>query len=687
MKLSINWIQDYVNLDNIDMQQLINKITTTTAEIEKIHQFEDDIIIEIDNKSLTNRPDLWCHYGMAREIAAITNTKIKSQDMINIDELLIDSLPELKVSIETTAKCHRYSALAINNIHPSPSPANISKRLSNCGIRTVNLIVDLSNYIMLDIGQPLHCFNGNASDTLEVRSLSSPIEFVTLDDVTRTLPIATQIICENSIPAAIAGIIGGKESEVKDNSSSILLEAAVFDGISIRKTSSQLSLRTDASIRYEKFLDSSITTLAIKKYISLLKAYQPAIKISSKLYDCIIKPTAPVVIELEHQYIETYLGTSMQKSTIIDLLQRLDFKVIEQEKTYIVTIPSFRATKDITSKVDLIEEILRMYGYENIKPQPYKMDIVPVVQASAKAFEYTVKDLLVQKYNFNEVNTYSWYDNNWLKKLALPADNSIKIVNSSMKQYEKLRCNIIPNLLKILYDSKKDFNNIRIFEIGRVFTKEENTICQPKFLSLASINNNETSNIKESFFYIKALCSSLIKRIKGFKVSYKALEPTLAWCNPKGFLQVYIASAEDKKEVCIGYISLLNPKISTLYHNNHNIVVMELNMDILESIPTNDIMYRPIPKYPETYIDFSILTSANMSYNDILKKVAEFKDESLIDIEYIDTYIGNPIPEKMKSTTLRLKIGSKYKTLAIDELSKLQNKFTEYIIKNNLQLR
>jgi phenylalanyl-tRNA synthetase beta chain len=208
------------------------------------------------------------------------------------------------------------------------------------------------------------------------------------------------MICSDDKPLAIAGIIGGEESAVSENTEGIILESAVFEGTNIRKTASAIGIRTDASMRYEKFLDTSITTIAIGRFLKLLKQYQPEVKIESALYDNVIKSVKPVDISIEHKYIETYLGTCIDKKTVINILKSLQFEVEEKNDAYDIKVPTFRATRDITCKADIIEEILRMYGYENIKGIPYKSETVCASKDTMKEMEYSIKDILVKKFDF-----------------------------------------------------------------------------------------------------------------------------------------------------------------------------------------------------------------------------------------------------------------------------------------------
>lgn len=674
MKISLDWIKDYVDLQDIDVEWLTNKFTITTAEIEEVTHVGSDVIIEIDNKSLTNRPDLWCHYGIAREIAAITGRKLKNIDYMKEEELKSINEKPLAVNIEDNKKCLRYSAIKIGNIKADISPKFIVARLTNCGIRPINIIVDIANYVMLDIGQPLHTFDKKDIDCIKISSLKEPIKFKCLDNVERDLSKDTLMICSEDRPLAIAGIIGGEESAVSEDTKGIILEAATFEGVEIRKTATTLGIRTDASARYEKFLDTAITTVAIGRFLKLLQKYQPEMILESSLYDNIINEVKPINISIDHKYIETYLGNKLQKDKVINILESLEFQVEEIDNLYNVKVPTFRATKDITCKADIIEEILRVYGYDNIKASPYNVEISCPQKNVIKEMEYSIKDTLVKKFNFNEVHSYAWYDNNWLKKLGYEYEDCLKIVNSSVKQFEKLRSDIVPNLLKIIYDNRKNYEEISIFEIGRIFLMKDGDLTQPKHLTAAIYTNKDE---EESYRYIKGICSNLLRSTKNVEGKYISIKAT----NKDHCLSINYNNKQ------LGYLYSIPEAGLKLFDNKHVINVLDINLDLLNDIEKKEIKYVPISKYPETYLDFSILTSIDIPFCDIEKVVNKFSNELILQIKYMDTYIGENVSKDMKSTTIRLVIGNSNRTLQLEEISEVKEGFIKNLNINGMKLR
>lgn len=454
----------------------------------------DDTVFEIDNKSLTNRPDLWGHYGIAREIAALTGRKLKNIEIENLEEY--NNLKEVGVEVEDKEKCYRYTAIEVENITAKKIDINKRIRLYYCGMRSINLLVDLTNYIMLELGQPMHAFDKKLVNNIKVKSIENDIEFKTLDDVTRKVDKGTLMICNNDEPIAIAGIMGGANSEIKDETNSLVLESANFDSVCIRKSAVDLKLRTDASAHYEKSLDPEITDIAIKRYIKLLKENDNGIKVTSKLTDIYVKKYPIIKIEITREYINSRIGIELSLNRIKEILSSLEFEIEENGESLTVKVPSFRATKDISIKADVVEEIARIYGYDNIEPQTKNQPLRIVEIDGEKKTENTIKDLLAIKYGLSEIHTYIWYDRKKNKELNIEVnENNIKLANSLNANFNVLRESMIPSLLYTLSENIKYYPNVNIFECGRTFeypNKGEECI-ENKSLGIVLCSKNKSS--------------------------------------------------------------------------------------------------------------------------------------------------------------------------------------------------
>ena len=300
----------------------------------------DDVIIEIDNKSLTNRPDLWGHYGIAREIAAIYARELKPMNLDSLEGS--EDKAKLDISVEDTEKCLRYSGLKIDGVKKLETPLNMKVRLFYCGMRSISPLVDLTNYLMLEMGQPMHAFDSRQVESgIVVRSTKEPTMFKTLDGVERKLPEDVLLICTKERPVAIAGIMGGENSEVLEDTTSILLESAGFEGSSTRKSSTKIGLRTEASARYEKMLDPNMTVQAIQRFVKLLRDMQPDIQFASALTDVYCNKLEPIDIEITKPYIDKYIGNTLTTEKMVEILRSLEFKVDVEGDNFNIKVPTF----------------------------------------------------------------------------------------------------------------------------------------------------------------------------------------------------------------------------------------------------------------------------------------------------------------------------------------------------------
>ncbi|MDE6413741.1 MAG: phenylalanine--tRNA ligase subunit beta, partial [Eubacterium sp.] len=307
----------------------------------------DDIIFEVDNKSLTNRPDLWGHYGIAREFAALSGRPLKPLDCVDLSKY--NNLPQLDIKIEDKA-CHRYSALQVENINRNVSPVNMRIRLFYCGMRAINFLADLTNYLMLEMGQPMHAFDSRKVGKIRIKKFDEPFKFTTLDGAERNIDEETLMICNDNTPVAIAGIMGGLDSEIVDDTTKLTLESATFDCVSIRKSTVRLAHRTDASMRYEKSLDPEMTVPAIARFVKLLFDADSEAKVVSSLTDEYAYKYDTVKLDFDKKFVDRYTGIEISNDTIVNTLTALGFKVQLDGDAFSVEVPSWRATKDISLK-------------------------------------------------------------------------------------------------------------------------------------------------------------------------------------------------------------------------------------------------------------------------------------------------------------------------------------------------
>ncbi|MBR2180486.1 MAG: phenylalanine--tRNA ligase subunit beta, partial [Oscillospiraceae bacterium] len=424
----------------------------------------DDIVFEVDNKSLTNRPDLWGHYGIAREFAAIAGRELRPLDVVDLAQYA--SLPKLDVKIEDPL-CYRYSALRFENISKHVSPMNMRIRLYYCGMRAINLLADLTNYLMLEMGQPMHAFDSRKVDKIRIKRFDKPFKFQTLDEVERDIDENTLMICNGDTPVAIAGIMGGLDSEIVEDTSSLTLESATFDASSIRKSTVRLGHRTDASQRYEKSLDPEMTVPAIARFVKLLLDIDSGTVITSSLTDEYAFKYDNVELSFDKSFVDRYTGIEIENDRIVKTLSSLGFGVENEGDSFKVSVPSWRATKDVTMKADIIEEITRIYGYDNFAVNTAAVPLYPVRAAQEKTDEDRIKDILVHRFSLHETHSYVWAYYDEYKALGIDIEPNVELVNATNPNIKTIRKSIVPTQLCQVKANTAYAPDFGIFEIGR----------------------------------------------------------------------------------------------------------------------------------------------------------------------------------------------------------------------------
>lgn len=640
----------------------------------------DDIIYEIDNKSLTNRPDLWGHYGIAREIAAITNRKLKPLEVENLDKY--NDLKKLDINIEDSNLCYRYTGLTIDNVNKKTSSYKMKTRLTYCGLRPISLLVDMTNYIMLELGQPMHAFDKEFIKKINVKTLKNDEEFVTLDGNKRNLKQGTLMIYNENKPVAIAGVMGGENTQITDATTSLFLESANFNAVSVRKTASAIALRTDASARYEKTLDPELTKLAIERFVKVLKDEDDDIKVSSSLSDVYVNKYPVITIDISREYINKKIGVNFSDEMIEKVLTSLYFKIIENKNgNFKIEVPSFRATKDVSGKADIIEEISRIYGYDNIVPQTNLWKVEPVKEDSLRELEYNIKTLLAQKYGMSEVHSYVWYDTKLNSELGIEVHDNLKIVNGLSKLDSTLRYNMVPTMLYAIYKNIKNFDEIGVFEIGRTFDyKEKGKDCvENKVLGIGKSSISKTE--EELMFEVKSMIENIANINKHVSLSYV--------CNSKfddNFIHPVNSYEVKYGDECLGYISVLNPRIKDAINKKSNIVVAQINIDMLDKIKYLDIQYEEISKYQTVDFDLSIIVDKNVSYFEIEKVIKDANMQYLKSYSLIDVYENEEKLKDKKNITIRFNIGSSDKTLTKEEIDEERIKLITNLGKYNMNI-
>ncbi|MBT4334930.1 phenylalanine--tRNA ligase subunit beta, partial [bacterium] len=493
----------------------------------------DDVIIDIDNKSITHRSDLWGHYGMAREVAAILNKKL---GLLKNEELSEGKEVNLKIKIEDNENCLRYMGVAFKNIKIEPSPEWMQNLLTAAGVRPINNIVDISNFVMLELGQPTHAFDRKniTDDTIIVKKAKGSEKFKTLDDIERDLDKNTLLICDKKKPVALAGIMGGLNSEVENDTNEIIFEVANFNPVNVRKTATRLDLRTDAVTRFEKGLDPNLTEVAMKRVITLIHEIIPKAELSSKIVDINNFKETKREIELDLAFLKRRVGIEIPKKEVIRILESLEFKVDDNKETLLVTVPSFRTKKDISIVEDLVEEVARIYGYDNIEHIMPNVSMEPQEFNYERAVERKVKNVLVNICGLNEVLNYSFISEKQISNLDLNIKDHLELKNTLSVDQKYLRTTLLFNLLSNVSKNLRFFKEFNLFELGRVYldkTGEYHT--GPKKKEFLASQSKELAGVcvnKNGFNQVKGIIETLLNELEvkyEFKVKKKVLSNIL----------------------------------------------------------------------------------------------------------------------------------------------------------------
>ena len=638
----------------------------------------DDVVYEIDNKSLTNRPDLWGHYGIAREIAAITKRKLKPLEVEDLEKY--NDLKKLNINIEDKNECYRYSALTIDNVTKKSSSYKMKTRLTYCGLRPISLLVDMTNYIMLELGQPMHAFDKNFIKAINVKTLKEKQDFITLDDTKRELDIGTLMIYNENTPVAIAGVMGGQNTQIKDSTTSLFLESANFNAVTVRKTASKLALRTDASSRYEKTLDPELTKIAVERFVKILKEEDKDIKVSSSFSDLYLNKYPTVSIDIARDYINKKIGVEFTLDKIVDILTSLEFKVeVKNDNLITIEVPSFRATKDISGKADIIEEISRIYGYDNIIPQTNLWKVEPVREDKIRNLEYNSKKLLAEKYGMSEIHSYVWYDTKLNNELGIEIHDNLKIVNGLNRLDSVLRYNMGPTMLYGIYKNIKNYDEFGIFEIGRVFDYKENGKDCDEYKVLGMALTSISKSDEQLLFELKSMIENIAKINKNINLEY--VENNKFNDNYIHPVNSFVVKYND---IILGYISSLNPRVKDKINPKSNIVIAEINIELLAGIENSPVVFKETSKYQTVDFDFSIIVDKNVKYATIEKVINESNLEYLQSYKLVDVYENEDKLKDKKNITIRFIIGSYEKTLTKEEIDNERNKLISNLGNHNM---
>ncbi|MFQ6048508.1 MAG: phenylalanine--tRNA ligase subunit beta, partial [Phycisphaerae bacterium] len=650
----------------------------------------NDWIIEIDNKCITHRPDLWGHYGLAREVAAIYRLPLKPyrQFIVPPEQMDDPSLPPVPITIDQPEKCRRYTGLILEGFCRQPAPLYMQARLSHVGIRPIELTVDLTNYVMAELGQPMHAFDAAKVDRIEVGLAQAGQRFTTLDGLERLLPEGALMIQSGGRNVALAGIMGGADSQVTAETTRVLLESANFDAATIRRCAARLGHRTESSARFEKGLDPNNTVLGIGRFVQLARQELPQLRAVSRLSDCYPNKPAPIQIEVDLDFADRFLGRAVEPQQVRQILQALEFGVSSAgDRTIRVQVPSFRATRDVTMEADVIEEIARFVGYENIEPRLPTVTLRRCEPNALHQLERRTLGLLCGSLGFAEIHSYIWDDAAWLGVLGFEPAPGLTLRNPPAVGMERLRQTLVPALLAAVEGNRHHYERFNLVEVGSVFLPAApESDAERRRLGLACVIRGGEHAERQVLEQLKSAieCWAQQVLVRAARFVLPASQPRPPWEHPYKSADVLIA---DRR---VGRVTVVPEGLKRRIHEHlrgWSVGLAEIELDPLLSLARPEVRLRPVPAYPQVRLDFSVLAEVGRSFAQIAETLQRFEHPLLRRLSFQGSYQGPPLPSGKTSLTFRACIGDPNRTLTDQDRRDFERSFVRFLAENGLPLR
>ena len=614
-----------------------------------------DSIIEIDNKSITHRPDLWGHFGMAREVAAILGGQLR--DPVRLD-LLPTGPAAIQVQIEDLDLCPRYSALVFENVSVRPSPFWLQARLTAIGLNPINTVVDMTNLVMAELAQPMHAFDADKlrGDTIFIRLAKPGERFRALNGESYTLGPSNLVIADAGGAIALAGVIGGMDTSIGESTTRVVLESANFQASSIRKTSQAIKLRTDASMRYEKAQDPANTVRGIARAIELLRCISPGTRTVGGVADPRREPAPRAPIELPLAWLERKLGRTITAAETRRILRSLEFGVAEPRPgVFAVSVPSWRATKDISVKDDLVEEVGRMVGYDSITPQaPLVPSAVPPANPERR-FQHEVRAVLVDQ-GFTEVYNYSFLSEEAVAAFGFDPAAHLRVSNPIASDQALMRASLLPGIRKNILENSKHREAFRLFEIGLEIHKSAGGALPDEVPHLVAAVYDRQGDGADGLFEIKRVALCLMPEAEAQPVDARPYE------HPARAAELWWRGR------AVGRMFELHP---TLVESGRA-AILDLDLSVVRALAARDVKYTPVRRYPSSAFDLSVIAGAREQAGRLEAAIRGFAGPLLESIQFLRQYSGPPLEEGRKSVSFRLTVGSADRTLSLDEVGAIR---------------
>ena len=626
---------------------------------EEVKKLLDSEYVIFDINVTANRPDCQSILGLAREVAAVLDKPLKSPNFSYAADKSVSTCSTVKVTNNALDLCPRYISHLVTDIKIADSPMWIKRRLSAMGLRSINNIVDITNFVLLEIGQPMHAFDLNdlSGNEINVRRANDGEKIITLDDKEFSLSDKNLVIADAVKPVALAGVMGGQNSGIKENTSSVLFESAKFARDNIRKTSRTLGQRSDSSSRYEKGVDFLSPETGMKRALNLISTLGCG-KISADEYDIVDCEHTEKIIKTTFSRVNGVLGIDVPKNSIKNILERLNFGITENGDELTVRAPLYR--EDMESYQDIAEEIIREYGYSHLEPTLLKTSSITL---GGRNYNQTktdeLKELLVG-YGFNEIITYSFVSEKEFDMYGLDKNKAIKILNPISEDMAVMRASVLPSVVRaVCYNLNRKNQSGRLFEIAKVYT--------PKQLPLEELpDEHETLSFstfgeKEDFFSIKGIAEGIIDNFcNGSNVLFVPSEEK--YMHPTRSADIYLNGER------LGVVGQLNPELAEKLGSDKEIYVCEISVEILRRNFNDKIVYKQISKFPSVERDLAVIVDANTPCEKVVSAIKEAGGEYLDSVSLFDVYQGGQIEKDKKSMAFNLVFVATDRTLNVEEV-------------------
>ena len=671
IKIPVSWLRDYLKTD-VAAKTLANTLSASGPSVERIDKVKEDYVFDIEVTS--NRTDSVSVFGLAREANAILSNLGEKSNLILPKGINLVLEPDtvnilnLDVTIKDLKLCPRFTAIVLDNVKIRPSPAVIQNRLTLSGIRPINNIVDITNYIMLETGQPMHAFDFDKikGPKMVLRESTEGEKIVTLDKTVRKLPKGSIVIEDAERLIDLCGIMGGANSQISKRTKRVVLFVQAYDPKTIRKTTQSMAFRTEAASRFEKGVDLEGILNALSRAVYLAKTNANA-KIASELVDIYKVKSKTPTITLAIKKLNNYLGEAIHPNLAVKILSLLGFEAKLQNETVAATPPSWRID-DVADDVDLIEEIARIYGYQNLKSEIPKGDI-PISEKDTLEEVIGLKKAL-KILGLTEVISYSIISQKMLALSETKRTNVVELQNPLTENWQYMRPSLLPSLAEIIGQNQFIRQNLRIFEIAKTYIAQGDELPKQD-LQLALVLSHG------DFFEVKGYLENIAEIIgREMKLKPNAKKHPL-------FIENQSAAVFSGKER-VGTVGVLDSKITNYFNIKGAVAALEINLSTIYSLPTTAKTYKPIPKYPPVIEDISAIFAKQTPLDEIIQTAKKAGAPLVKTVEVIDVFEDEKLGVDKKSVTLRLTYQKSDDTPAQEEVTATRNKISSALEKSLL---